>query len=112
MSRAMRHPTLSIAAGAGIATHLPGLFYLLGLNAISSTDPGLIGSLVDLLVFNAIWFTVPILALFASLRHPERARAVLESFNAWVRQRQRGLVVLAFSVAGAYFAVTGATELL
>ena len=112
MSKAMRNPTLSVAAGAGIATHLPGLFYLLGLNAISSTDPTLLGSLVDLLIFNAVWFMVPVLALFASLRHPERAREALESFNAWVRQRQRGLVILAFSVAGAYFAVTGAAELL
>jgi hypothetical protein len=112
MSRAMRDPTLSVAAGAGIATHLPGLFYLLGLNAISSTDPGFIASVIDLAVFNAIWFAVPVLALFASVRHPERARAALESLNAWIRRRQRGLVILAFALVGAYFAVKGATELL
>ncbi len=112
MTRAMRDPSLSVAAGAGIVTHLPGLFYLLGLNAISSTDPGFITSVIDVLVFNAIWFTVPILALFASVRHPERARAAIESFNAWVRSRQRGLAILAFSMIGAYFAGKGAIDLL
>ena len=112
MSRAMRNPSLSVAAGAGIATHLPGLFYLLGLNAISGTDPGLVRSVTDVLVFNMIWFTVPVLALFVSLRHPERAREALEDFNRWVRRRQRGLAILVFAVIGSYFAIKGAVELL
>jgi hypothetical protein len=112
MSKAMRDPSLSVAAGAGVVTHLPGLFYLLGLNAISSTDPGFIASVIDVLLFNVIWFTVPVLALFASVRHPERARAAIESFNAWVRSRQRGLAILAFSMIGAYFAGKGAIDLL
>ena len=41
VSRALRDPTLAVAMGAGVATHLPGLFYLLGLNTISETGPGL-----------------------------------------------------------------------
>ena len=112
MSRAMRDPSLRVAAGAGIATHLPGLFYLLGLNAISSTDPGLIASIIDVLAFNVIWYAVPFAALVISVRHPERARAALEDFNRWARDRQRGLTILAFATVGTYFAVKGATVLL
>jgi hypothetical protein len=112
ISRTLRDPSLRVAAGAGIATHLPGLFYLLGLNAISTDDPGLIRSVVEVLIFNAIWFAVPFAALLVAVRHPERARAALEDFNRWVRRRQRGLTILAFSMIGAYFAVKGATELL
>jgi hypothetical protein len=112
MSRTLRDPSLKVAAGAGIATHLPGLFYLLGLNAISDTDPNLLSSVVDVLGFNVIWFAVPIAAQVMAVRHPERARAALEAFNAWVRDRQRGLAILAFSAIGAYFAVKGAVELL
>ena len=37
--RRLRDPSPSVAAGAGVATHLPGLFYLLGLNAIAAGDP-------------------------------------------------------------------------
>jgi hypothetical protein len=112
MSRALRDPSLSVVAGAGVATHLPGLFYLLGLNAISSGDPDLISSVIEVLLFNVIWFTVPVAALFVALRHADRARAGLEEFNRWVRRRQRGLAILAFALVGAYFAVKGATELL
>ncbi len=112
MSRALREPSLGVAAGAGIVTHLPGLFYLLGLNAISSTNPGLARSVVEILVFNAIWFTVPVTALVVALRRPDLARTALEDFNQWVRRRQRGLAILAFSLIGAYFAAKGATELL
>ncbi len=112
MSRTLRDPSLSVAAGAGVATHLPGLFYLLGLNAISSGDPDLISSVIEVLIFNVIWFTVPLAALFVALRHADRARAALEEFNVWVRRRQRGLAILAFSVIGTYFAVKGAIELL
>jgi hypothetical protein len=112
MARTLRDPSLHVAAGAGIATHLPGLFYLLGLNAISSTEPSLIGSVIDLVAFNVIWFIVPCAALVVAVRHPERARTALEDFNRWVRRRQRGLAILAFSVVGAYFAAKGAAALL
>ena len=81
-----------------------------------------LGTTLDVLAdANLAWFavavvimvgTVPVLALFVSVRHPERARAALEALNAWIRLRQRGLVIVAFSLAGAYFAVKGATELL
>ncbi|MFL5870427.1 MAG: GAP family protein [Solirubrobacterales bacterium] len=32
----LRDPSPAVAAGAGMATHMPGLFYLLGLNAIAA----------------------------------------------------------------------------
>jgi hypothetical protein len=112
MARALRAPSLRVAAGAGIATHLPGLMYLLGLNSISSTDPGLILSAVDVLAFNMIWFSIPAAALVVSLRRPDLARKVLDGVNDWVRSRQRLLAILVFSAAGAYFAVKGATALL
>jgi hypothetical protein len=112
MSRALREPSLGVAAAAGIATHLPGLFYLLGLNAISGTDPGLVRSVVDILLFNAIWFTIPATALVVALRRPDLARGALDAFNGWVRRRQRGLAILAFAMVGAYFAANGAAQLL
>ena len=40
--RALRSPSTKVVAGAGVLTHLPGVLYLLGLNAISATDPHLV----------------------------------------------------------------------
>ena len=70
----LRDPTLRAAAVAGVATHLPGLLYLLGLNAIARGDPPVVGGLLRVLVFDAIWLAIPFCALVASIRRPEAVR--------------------------------------
>ena len=112
VSRALRDPTLAVAAGAGVATHLPGLFYLLGLNAISETGPGLALGAVDVLIFDAIWFAIPFAALAVSLRRPAAARAVLDRASAWARRHERQLATMVFAVVGVAFALKGAVDLL
>jgi hypothetical protein len=39
IAKRLRDPSLGVAAGAGVATHLPGLLYLVGLNQISADAP-------------------------------------------------------------------------
>ena len=112
VSRALRDPTLAFAAGAGVATHLPGLFYLLGLNAISETGPGLAVGAVDVLIFDAIWFAIPIAALAVALRRPEDARVALDRGSAWARRHQRQLTTVVFAVVGVAFALKGTVGLL
>ncbi len=112
VSRALRDPTLAVAAGAGVVTHLPGLLYLLGLNAISETGPGLAVGAVDVLIFDAIWFAIPIAALAVALRRPEDARVALDRGSAWARRHQRQLTTVVFAVVGVAFALKGAVELL
>jgi hypothetical protein len=105
--RRLRDPSLAVAAGAGVATHLPGLFYLLGLNAIAAEDPELVLGMVDVVVFNAIWFTIPAAALAISVRRPEAARRALQRIAEWMRRHQRPVLVAAFAIVGAYFTITG-----
>ena len=112
VSRALRDPTLAVAAGAGVATHLPGLFYLLGLNAISAAGPGLAVGAVNVLIFDAIWFAIPIATLAVALRRPEDARVALDRGGAWARRHQRQLATAVFAVVGVAFALKGAVELL
>ena len=112
VSRALRDPTLAVAAGAGVATHLPGLLYLLGLNAISETGPGLAVGAVNVLIFDAIWFAIPIAALAVALRRPAAAKVALDRGSAWARRHQRQLATVVFAVVGVAFALKGAVELL
>ena len=112
MSRALRDPTLAVAAGAGVATHLPGLFYLLGLNAISDAGPGLAVGAVNVLIFDAIWFAIPIAALAVALRRPAAARVALDRGSAWARRHQRQLATVVFAVVGVAAALKGAVDLL
>jgi hypothetical protein len=91
--RWLRDPSPSVAAGAGVATHLPGLFYLLGLNAIAAGDPKLVLGMADVLVFKVIWFMIPAVALLVSVRRPEAARRALERIAGWMRRDQRPVLV-------------------
>ena len=88
------------------------MLYLLGLNAISATDPHLVHGVLDVLVFDAIWFAVPIAAFVVALRRPDLARRVIDRANAWTGRYQRQIAVVVFGVSGAYFAVRGAVDLL
>ena len=112
VSRTLRDPSLAVAAGAGIATHLPGLFYLLGLNAISAVNPSFLVGALGVLVFDAIWFAIPIAALAVSLRRPEAAREGLDRVNSWARRYDRQIATVLLAAVGTYFGVKGAVDLL
>lgn len=111
LRRHLHNPSLRVAAGAGVATHLPGLLYLLGLNAIAAEEPPLVEGLLAVLIFDAIWLVIPAGALLVSLRHPETARATVGRISAWIAARQRPLLILAFGVIGAYFTIRGSLDL-
>ncbi len=108
----LRNPSLRLAAVAGVATHLPGLLYLLGLDAIADGDPPLVGGLVAVLVFDAIWLAIPFLALVASIRRPDAARNAIGGMSAWILNHERAGLIVVFSVVGAYFATKGVHDLL
>jgi len=108
----LRNPSLALAAGAGVLTHLPGLFYLLGLNAIASGDPSLIDGVLEVMIFNAIWFSTPITVLVLAIRRPEAARALLSRVNDWARRHERAAVTLFSVLVGVYFTAKGTSSLL
>jgi hypothetical protein len=110
--RRLRDPSLTLVASAAVATHLPGLFYLLGLNAIAATDPDFAQSTVDTLIFNVIWFSTPLASRVLSARRPVATREALGRFNAWVRRYERVAVTSFLAAVGAYFAIKGIVNLL
>jgi hypothetical protein len=112
LARTLRDPSPSVAAAAGVATHLPGLFYLVGLNAISAQDPGLGEGIVAVLVFNALWWSIPLASLALLLTRPASARRTLGVVNAWARRNNRAIVVVVFATAGVYLTVQGLVNLL
>ena len=107
----LRQPTLKVAAAAGAATHLPGIFYLVALNAISAGSPPLADAVVAVLVYNAIWFVIPIGAFVLAGRHADAAHAKITQINSWLRAREQVIVVALFAAVGAYLVVKGIIEL-
>jgi len=112
IARRLRDPSVGVAATAGIATHLPGLFYLVALNSILAEPYSIPHQMVAVTVFNVIWWTTPIASLALFIVDPHGTRARIARLNAWARARQRGILTVIFAGVGVYLVVRGLTELL
>lgn len=110
--RRLSNPSVPTAAVAGVATHLPGLFYIVALNAILAADKGMTASIVLVLVFNGIWFGAAIASVVIFLLRPGAARRALSRANDWVRRHARATTMLVFGAVGAYLSVKGAAQLI
>ena len=72
----LRDPSPRVAAAAGVATHLPGLIYLVALNAIASEQPRVIGAGLQVALYDVLWFMIPIALARAGDRAPRRGAGV------------------------------------
>jgi hypothetical protein len=99
------------AAASGVATHLPGLFYLVALNAIIAEGRGFAAGVLWVLVFNAIWFGGAFATVVIFLLRPGAARRTLGRLNAWARRHARATTVVVFGAAGSYLAIKGGVGL-
>src|SRR4051812_49032676 len=99
------------AALAGVLTHKPGLFYLAALSAITNSTSSNANRILQVAVYNAVWFAVPIAALALARRRPAELQDLLRRATAWVWGRQREIMITAFSILGVYLIVRGVLQL-
>ncbi|MBO0872879.1 MAG: GAP family protein [Pseudonocardia sp.] len=111
MRRRTRHLTLPVAALAGVITHLPGIVYLAALNAIVETASGPLNGILQVIVYNVMWFSLAIAALVMSVYHPSESRDLLRQGTAWVRRHQRIIVVVFCGILGVYLVGKGIVDL-
>jgi hypothetical protein len=97
---------------AGVATHLPGFIYLVALNAIAAEEPDLVSATVQVGIYNALWFAVPLIALAVAVLRPGRAPEYLERATGWGRRHEQGVVFATLALLGAYLTIKGAVRLL
>ena len=112
LKRRLKDPTLSSAAVAGVVTHLPGVFYLGALAAIVSTRPGLVSGLLQVALYNLLWYAVPLAALASWTWRPETTRGTARRLTEWVQARMSVLVAIVFVLVGVYLLATGIVGLL
>ena len=110
--RRLRDPSAGVAAAAGVGTHVPGLVYLAALNAIAAERPGPVDAVLQVAIYDALWFLVPIASLVLAVVRPGAALAYLDAGTAWVRRHEHTIVVSGSLVLGAYLIVKGAAGLL
>jgi hypothetical protein len=102
-----RHVTTRTAALAGPATHIPGLFYLIALNVIVAHDVAVADTAIALVVYNAVWFALPLAALVACIVRPATAHALVGSVEQWTRAHARGILLIVSFGAGAALLIRG-----
>lgn len=111
LQRRLAHLSPRSAALAGVVTHLPGIVYLAALNAIIATAAKPVGDLLQVLIYNLIWFSPAIAALVMSILRPDLSRAVLEDISSWGRRHRRLIVVVVIGAVGVYLVVKGIVDL-
>jgi Sap, sulfolipid-1-addressing protein len=95
------------AAILGVLTHLPGLFYLAALNAIAGSSRSELHAIAQIVVYNAIWFALPAVALAFAAFRPAEVRRLLGQLADALRRREPGIVVVIFAALGAYLVGKG-----
>jgi hypothetical protein len=99
------------AALAGVLTHKPGLFYLAALTAITNSTSSSANQIFQVVVYNAIWFAMPVAALVLVRRKPVELQDFLRRTTEWVWRRQREIMITAFGLLGMYLILRGIAEL-
>jgi hypothetical protein len=103
-----RRLTLKTAAVAGPVTHVPGLFYLIALNVIVAHEPTVPGGLFEVLLYNGVWFALPITALAICIFEPATASDVVREIEQWTKRHLRTILVSVSLVVGAALVIRGA----
>lgn len=106
-----QHVTTRIAAVAGPATHIPGVFYLIALNVIVARNPRVVRGTFAVMSYNVIWFALPILALVLCIVKPAAARDAVGSVERWAHEHSRSILLCASFIAGTALVVRGALAL-
>jgi hypothetical protein len=99
--------TARTAAIAGPATHIPGLFYLIALNVIVAHSAALADKTFALVLYNAVWFAVPLAALVLCIVRPGAAPVLVGWVQQWTRDHVRGIVLVAAFGVGAVLVIRG-----
>ena len=95
------------AALAGPATHIPGIFYLVALNLIATASTQAPRRLFDLLLYNTVWFSLPIAALAICVFRPDAAADGIKAIEQWTRQHVREILTVVSFVVGMALLVRG-----
>ena len=73
--------------------------------------PAAVGGVFRVVVFNLIWWAVPLGALALAIRRPEVSRRMLAAINDWARRHERLLVGTLSILVGLYFTTQGTANL-
>lgn len=96
----------------GLIVGSPSPLYLASLHSISKTQPGTLAVTWEVLLIAALVLLLAEIPVMLFLVAPERTAAALRTANGWLAVHGRVIAVVAATVVGTYFVVTGLVRLL
>ena len=107
LSRQLAHLSAPRAALVGVLTHMPGFFYLAALGSITNSTSSNANRIFQVVVYNAIWFAMPLAALVLATRKSVELQHFLRLISEWIWRRQREIMIIVFGLLGVYLIVRG-----
>jgi hypothetical protein len=98
------------AALVGVLTHVPGVFYLAALSAITASTSSNANRIFQVLVYNVIWFAMPLTALVLAARRSAELQKYLQRVSDWIWRHQHQILITVFGLLGVYLIVRGIVE--
>ena len=108
----LRNASPWAAAVAGVATHVPGLLYLVALNAIAAGSPSRCGRSRRSRCTTRSGSRCRSPRSMVAIRSPQTAELLLDQLTAYAREHQDRLIVVIFGGVGLYLTVKGVAALL
>jgi len=110
-TRAVSRDSTRTAFALGIVLDLPSLWYLIALKDIATSGDSAAVQFIQILIFNVIMFVLIEVPFVAYLLDPERAQAMVERFNRWLRRNARRITEIVAGGMGTYLVVKGVEAL-
>ncbi len=96
-----------VAFGARLVLNLPGIWYLDALKDITKADDGTTTTILWILLFIAIMFTLAEVPLVGYAVSPDGTRVRVEQFRGWLSDNGRTIATWAAVVIGVYLTARG-----
>jgi hypothetical protein len=107
----VHHLSPAGAATAGVVTHLPGVFYLAALSAIVATGVPAGGAVLQVVVYNLVWFSPALVSLGICLWGVAPAADRLDAPLAWARTHQGSLLAAISGLVGVWLIAEGVSDM-
>jgi hypothetical protein len=97
-----------LAFGVGVVLNVvPGLFPFVALKDIAQLDYAPWATVLLVIGFYVVMFTIAEVPLVAGIVAPERTARAVDRFNTWLERNGRRLIVIALAAIGVYLTVRG-----
>jgi hypothetical protein len=105
--RVLERESLGLTFAIALVLNLPGAMYLVALKDIAQSKAGTAQTVLWVVLYNLIMFTLIEVPLLGYIASPEATRRRVEAMNAWLGGHERQIAMGLCATAGGFFVARG-----